>query len=218
MIVAIDGPSGAGKSTLARMLAEMLNLAVLDTGAMYRAATWLVIHHGIDPSDEQGVTSLISSADFKIDERVMVNDVDVTDEIRTPLVTSKVSEVSAIPSVRAELVRRQRQWTEARGGGIVEGRDIGTVVFPDATLKIYLTADNAVRAARREEQDSGQQSAGSVAATAAALAARDHADSSRSTSPLRAAPDAMHIDSGSGTPEQLADSVVEELRRRLKDR
>lgn len=152
MIVAIDGPSGAGKSTLARMLAEMLNLAVLDTGAMYRAATWLVIHHGIDPSDEQGVTSLISSADFKIDERVMVNDVDVTDEIRTPLVTSKVSEVSAIPSVRAELVRRQRQWTEARGGGIVEGRDIGTVVFPDATLKIYLTADNAVRAARRRNR------------------------------------------------------------------
>ena len=214
MIIAIDGPSGSGKSTLARTLAKRLGLQVLDTGAMYRAITWLAAEAAVDVADEAALAALVQNAELVMGESVAVNGVNVTTAIRTPRVTGLVSLVAAIPAVRAELVRRQREWAAEHGGGIVEGRDIGTVVFPDATLKVYLDADTAVRAERREVQDDGIESAGSIHATAEALSERDRLDSTRTASPLRAADDAMHIDSASGSPEELAERVLAALRTR----
>lgn len=214
MIIAIDGPSGSGKSTLARTLARRLNLQVLDTGAMYRAITWLALDAQADLLDETAVAALAQSADLSMTGGVIVNGVDVTSEIRSPRVTGLVSQVAAIPSVRAELVQRQRAWAVEHEGGIVEGRDIGTVVFPDATVKVYLDATTDVRAERREVQDDGVESAGSVQATAEALVRRDQLDSTRSTSPLRAADDAIRLDSAINSPEELAEQVLEALRAR----
>lgn len=214
MIIAIDGPSGSGKSTLARTLAQRLNLQVLDTGAMYRAITWLALDAQADLLDETAVAALAHSAELSMTDGVIVNGVDVTAEIRAPRVTGLVSQVAAIPGVRAELVQRQRAWAVEHEGGIVEGRDIGTVVFPDATVKVYLDATTDVRAERREVQDDGVESAGSVQATAEALVRRDQLDSTRSTSPLRAADDAIRLDSASNSPMELVEQVLEVLRAR----
>ena len=139
-VIAIDGPAGSGKSTVARAVAARLGLAYLDTGAMYRAVAFAAIRRGIDPEDTTSVAALARELDLSVDERVCVDGVDATIEIRTPEVTRAVSIVAANPEVRSELVRRQREWASERGGGVLEGRDIGTVVFPDAQLKVYLTA------------------------------------------------------------------------------
>jgi CMP/dCMP kinase len=201
-VVAIDGPAGAGKSTIARALASRMGLEYLDTGAMYRAVTWVALRRGLT-GDDDAVAALAREVDLQVGERVVVDGTDVTAEVRTPEVTAAVSAVAANSAVRVELVRRQREWAQLRGGGVLEGRDIGTVVFPDAIAKLYLTASPRVRAERRVAEAGGD-----VEEMAAAIARRDLADSSRADSPLREASGAMVVDTTGMSIEQVVDHVL----------
>jgi len=152
-VIAIDGPAGSGKSTVARELARQLGLAYLDTGAMYRAVAFAVLRRGIDPESRDETTAVAQQLAIEVsDSVVLVDGVDASIEIRGQAVSQAVSAVAANPGVRSELVSRQREWTRERGGGVLEGRDIGTVVFPDAELKVYLTADPVERARRRAKE------------------------------------------------------------------
>jgi cytidylate kinase len=180
-VVAIDGPAGSGKSTLAQLLAEHLGVDRLDTGAMYRAVAWAAIDRHVELQDAEGIAALARALDIEVAEHVTVDGQDVTDAIRSPDVDAAVSPVAANPAVRAELVRRQRAWVAERGGAVVEGRDICTVVLPGADLKIYLTADSTVRAARRTTQRADGRS---VEETEKQLRARDTMDTTRIASPL----------------------------------
>lgn len=213
-LIAIDGPSGTGKSTVARAVARALHAGYLDTGALYRIVTAHVLDRGIDPGDEQGVIASLPSLTFGTptdpdDQRQQLDGVDITARIRRDDVTAAVSAVSAIGAVRNWLLDRQRQIAYA-GPMVVEGRDIGTVIAPDAAVKIYLTADAAVRAARRtrqnEEGGTGGQSARQVAE---ALARRDAADSTRAMAPLEAAADAVVIDSTYLTVAETVAAVLD---------
>lgn len=191
-VIAIDGPAGSGKSTIGRALAERLGLTYLDTGAMYRAVAFVALEHDLDVHDEASVAGAARAMELQWDDgRLLVNGVDATAEIRGAAVSAVVSTVAALPSVREELRLRQRAWAEAHDGGVVEGRDIGSVVFPDATLKVYLTASEDERAARRARQIG----AADTEAVAAAIAARDRADSTRAESPLVEPDGAVTIDS-----------------------
>jgi cytidylate kinase len=217
-VVAIDGPAGSGKSTVARAVAEALNLPALDTGAMYRALTWAVLDAGIDPADRPAVIALAEHFDLDLGPPVRVGGRNVHDAIRTPEVSAVVSVVAAVPEVRVVLVRAQREWVAVHGGGVVEGRDIGTVVVPDALLKIYLEASEEERARRRlqqddaaEVEDSAADKAG-LAATRAALRRRDAIDSGRAASPLAVADDAVVLD----TTGLSVDGVVDEVLRRYR--
>ena len=202
-IVAIDGPAGAGKSTVARALANMLKVPYLDTGAMYRGVTYAALQQNIDTNDASAIGDLSRRIVFEITETTLhVDGVDATAAIRGDAVTAAVSAVAANPIVREDLRTRQRQWVTEHGGGVVEGRDIGTVVFPDATLKVYLTASPRVHAERRVAQ-----SGGDVNAIAAAIAERDHQDSTRADSPLREASDSVTVD----TSDRGIDDVVQQL-------
>jgi cytidylate kinase len=201
-VVAIDGPVGSGKSTVARAVGARLGLDVLETGAMYRAVAVAALRRGVplddsSPETAEQLARVARDVAVEVGERVTVDGEDVTDEIRTPAVNRAVSAVAANPEVRAALVARQRAWAEARGGGVVEGRDIGTVVFPDAPVKVFLTASEEERA-RRRGADEG----------AADLARRDRLDSTRATSPLVAAPDALLIDSTGRTVEDIVEQIV----------
>jgi len=195
LVIAIDGPSGSGKSSVARGVALSLGLDYLDTGGMYRAMTWFVLSQGGDVADVDAVAQLAVDAQLRpsvTPERqdIYVGDTDVSEIIRGELITSLVSKVAAIPDVRALLVARQQEIvTQATRGIVVEGRDIGTVVLPNAVLKLYITADPSVRASRR-----AAESAGDVTATQERLLARDHADSTRQVSPLELADDAILLD------------------------
>jgi cytidylate kinase len=189
-VIAIDGPAGSGKSTVARAVADRLGLAYLDTGAMYRAVAFAAIREGVDPADAAPVAELARAMELVVGDAVIVDGVDATIEIRNPEVTRAVSTVAANPEVRTELVLRQREWVGAHGGSVVEGRDIGTVVFPDAAVKVYLTADDRERATRRSQEMRDLH----YDAVAADIARRDHMDSTRPTSPLAVAPDAVRID------------------------
>ena len=190
-VIAIDGPAGSGKSTVARRLAERLGLQYLDTGAMYRAVTFAALRRNIDPADAEPVAALARKVDLSVTvDAVVVDGVDATIEIRGPEVTRAVSAVAANPEVRAELVSRQREWARRRGGGVIEGRDIGSVVFPDAELKVYLDARPEVRAARRSKEVSDL----SYETVAADIARRDALDQGRDTSPLTRAGDAVEVD------------------------
>lgn len=206
-VVAVDGPSGSGKSTVSRRLARSLGAAYLDTGAMYRAVTWAVLNAGVDPQDATTVAkvaaeaSVVSGTD-PTNPTIEVDGVAVDREIRGPEVTAAVSAVSAIPAVRELLVAQQRAIIATCGSIVVEGRDIGTVVAPDADLKVFLTASADARARRRSAEQ-----AADVAATAADLARRDHLDSTRATNPLAQAPDAVVLDS----TELGVDEVVHRL-------
>ncbi|MFV2103990.1 (d)CMP kinase [Micromonospora sp. LOL_024] len=213
-VVAVDGPSGSGKSTVSRRLATSLGGRYLDTGAMYRAITWAVLRSGVDLSDAQAVAKVAGEVDLRIGTDpqgygVTADGVDVEAKIRGPQVTAAVSAVAAVPAVRALLVSRQREMIDKAGRIVVEGRDIGAVVAPDADLKVYLTASAAARAARRSAED-----ATDVAATAADLARRDQLDSTRNADPLAQAPDAMVLD----TTELGIDEVVARLRGLLAER
>jgi cytidylate kinase len=200
-VIAIDGPAGAGKSTIARVLAARLGLEYLDTGAMYRAVTFAAVHRGIPVDDFDRVGALAREVTMEVGEHgVLVDGIDATNEIRSRDITAKVSTVAANSQVRTELVERQRQWARRRGGGVIEGRDIGSVVFPDAELKLYLTASPRVRAQRRVAE-----SGGDVDEIEAAIAARDAYDSGRADSPLAEADGAVVVDTtGLGIDEVLA--------------
>ena len=205
-LVAVDGPSGTGKSTVARGLARRLGFRYLDTGAMYRALTWAVLRDGVDPEDAAAVTNLAARTRISVttdpeDQHVTVDGRPVDREIRSQAVTTAVSPVSAIPEVRVLLVAQQRELLGS-GAVVAEGRDIGTVVAPDAPLKIFLTASSDARATRRSRQD-GTDRRG----TAADLDRRDAYDSSRAHSPLRAAEDAVHVD----TTSMEVDEVIQHL-------
>ena len=203
-IVAIDGPAGAGKSTIARMVAERVGLMYLDTGAMYRAITVLAQDQGVHlDNDEQMSALLDSSTIFVGKSNVTINDVDVTTRIRSHDVSAGVSAVASLPGVRKRLRELQRQWAGRIGGGVVEGRDIATVVFPDACLKVFLTASPRERARRRVEQ-----SGGDLAEVEAAITDRDHRDMSREDGPLKPADDAVVIDTSNLTVEEVVDTMV----------
>jgi cytidylate kinase len=212
--IAIDGPAGAGKSTLAWKLAKHLGLERLDTGAMYRAVAFAALEDGIDPADAERVAALARSIEIDLGGgdghggKVLVNGVDATRAIRTSAVDAAVSAVAANPEVRTELVRRQREWVEDHGGGVVEGRDIGTVVLPDADLKVYLTADSDERARRRAAERNGERS---VAEIEKELTRRDRLDSSRADSPLQApgqAQDALVVDSTNKSAKAILEEVL----------
>lgn len=203
-VIAIDGPAGSGKSTVARAVAERLGLDYLDTGAMYRAVTFAAIRRGIDPADGGPVARLARQLDIEVGEAVVVDGVDATIEIRSPEVTRAVSAVAANPEVRTELVARQRRWADAHGGGVVEGRDIGSVVFPDADVKVYLNAQDWERASRRSREVLDMH----YDQVAADIARRDHVDSTRAASPLTSAPDAVHLDTTGRSVDQVVDAVL----------
>jgi cytidylate kinase len=196
--IAIDGPAGSGKSTVARRLATELGLDYLDTGAMYRAVAVEVLERGIDPAAGEAVAEVARGLVIEAGERVTIDGRDVTEAIRGPEATAAVGAVAANAEVREVLVAQQRSWMERRGGGVMEGRDIGTVVLPDAPLKVYLTASPEVRAARRQEE--------------ADVARRDAIDAGRAASPMRPADDAVEID----TTERSVDDIVAELGRRAR--
>lgn len=205
LMIAIDGPAGAGKSTVARAVAARLGLDHLDTGAMYRSVAFAALRHGIDPTDDDDVARMAGTVSIEVGDRVLVDGVDATAAIRSAEVSQAVSAVAANPGVRAELVRRQREWARSRPGCVVEGRDIGTVVLPDAPLKVYLTASGAERARRRSQEAGGDEAA------AADINRRDEVDSSRAASPLTVAESAVVID----TTGRGVDDIVEEVLRHL---
>ena len=200
-VIAIDGPAGAGKSTIARALAARLGLQYLDTGAMYRAVTFAAMRRYLPLGDIAAIGRLAREASLYVSVRgVLVEGSDVTAAIRTPEVTAAVSRVAANSEVRAEMRARQQQWAAAHGGGVIEGRDIGSVVFPDAELKLYLTASPRTRAQRRVAEAGGD-----VDEIEAAIAARDHHDSNRADSPLTRADGSIVVDTtGSSIDEVLA--------------
>jgi cytidylate kinase len=210
--VTLDGPSGTGKSSVARGVARRLGAAYLDTGAMYRAATVAVLDAGVDPEDAEAVASTVAAARIVVGtesgtERVEVDGADVAVRIRGAEVTRSVSAVSAVPAVRRQLVAQQRELAGAAEAVVVEGRDIGTVVLPDARLKVYLTAAPEVRAQRRAGQ-LGLTGPAEIDALAADLRRRDEYDSSRADSPLRPAADAVVVDSSELDQQAVVDRVV----------
>lgn len=195
IVVAIDGPSGSGKSTVARGVAGALELPVLDTGAMYRAITLAALEADVALDDADACAAIARQCVVTLESGVTLLDGrDVSHEIRGPVVTGAVSIVSAHPPVREILVGRQRAWVAQHGGGVVEGRDIGTVVFPDATVKVYLVAADDERARRRQRDELAAARAVAVEEVRAALDRRDALDSGRQASPLRPADDAIVID------------------------
>jgi cytidylate kinase len=204
-VIAFDGPAGSGKSTVARRLAERLTLDYLDTGAMYRAVTFAALRRGIDPGDVEDVAKLVGDLEIVVgDQSVEVDGVDATIEIRGPEVTRAVSAVAANPTVRADLRRRQREWADAHDGGVIEGRDIGSVVFPEAELKVYLTAHPEVRASRR----AGEVRELDYEVVAADLARRDALDQGREHSPLTQADDAVTVDTTDRGIDQIVDEIM----------
>lgn len=225
MIVAIDGPAGSGKSTVARALAAREHLTYLNTGAMYRAVTCAALERGVAVSDADAVASLARGLDIELTagadgECLSVDGEDRSAQIRTPEVDANVSAVAAVPAVREAMVALQRKAAEA-GDVVAEGRDIGTVVFPAAEVKVYLTADPSARARRRAVQRQGgdtakdagaQADAAETATIEAELVARDKADSTRKASPLKPAADAVHIDSTELTVNEVCDRIAALMR------
>jgi cytidylate kinase len=208
IVVAIDGPSGSGKSSTSRGVAARLGLRYLDTGAMYRAMTWWMLRAGVDVHDPAAVAARVSEPEIlsgtdPLGPSILVDGTDVGLAIRGDDVNAAVSPVSAVPEVRARLLELQRA-AIGRGGIVVEGRDIGSVVAPDAPVKVYLTADPAARARRRAAEEGGSD----VTATEQSLLARDRIDSGRAVSPLVMAEGAVHLDTTPYTLDEVIDQVV----------
>jgi CMP/dCMP kinase len=215
MIIAIDGPSASGKSTLGRLVARALSLLYIDTGSMYRAVALAVLEADIDPGDKEAVTAVANEIDIDLEGdpdslKVLLNGNDVTDEIRTERVTAMSSIVSTIPGVRHAMVQRQRAL--GRRGAVLNGRDIGTVVFPDADFKFFLTANPGERAERRYKEDQmAQSSSASLAETLADLNERDRRDSTRADSPLKVADDAIVVDSTGKSIDEVFKEIMERV-------
>jgi cytidylate kinase len=208
-VIAIDGPAGAGKSTVARALANRLGLEYLDTGAMYRAVTLAAMRRGIDLADVEQVAKLAQQLTLEVGEHgVLVDGIDATTEIRSREVTTAVSVVASNSAVRAELVRRQRNWANQRGGGVLEGRDIGSVVFPDADLKLYLTAAPRVRAERRVAEAGGD-----VDEMTEAIELRDQYDRQRADGPLVQADGSIVVDTTGLSIDEVLERIEQLLER-----
>jgi cytidylate kinase len=207
LVVAIDGPSGSGKSSTSRGVAARLGLRYLDTGAMFRAITWWMLAHDVDLTDPEAIGAragepVIESGTDPLDPTILVDGEDASVAIRTDEVNAAVSPVSAVPAVRARLLELQREII-GDGGIVVEGRDIGSVVAPDAPVKVYLSAEAGARAVRR-----AAEAGGDVAATEESLLARDRIDSGRTTAPLMMADGAVHIDTTPYTLDEVISQVV----------
>lgn len=218
LVIAIDGPAGTGKSSVSRGLASELGARYLDTGAMYRIVTLAMVRAGVDLDDEHAIEAAADvpfavSYDPEV-EAAYLDGEDVSEQIRGDAVTRAVSAVSAVPAVRERLVRRQRELVEGPGAVVVEGRDIGTVVLPDADLKIFLTASAETRAARRNDQNVASGGTDDYEAVLADVRRRDHLDSTRAVSPLRAAEDAVVVD----TSDMTQIEVVARLRELAAER
>ncbi len=219
MIIAIDGPSGVGKGTVARALAAALGLRHIDTGGMYRAVAWRGLQLGLDLDDEAVVSELAATADIRVEgSRIWIDGTDVSHAIRTPDIDRAVTRVARLSRVRERLVARQRAMADA-GGVIMEGRDIGTVVFPDADLKVYLDASPEERA-RRRASDPAHTAAQTqaLADVAQAMASRDNSDRTRASSPLVIAPDAVVIDTTSISAAEVVERVLAILSERKATR
>ena len=203
-VIAIDGPAGAGKSTVAKRVSEATGLPYLDTGAMYRCVAYAIQKDKVDINDAVAVGRIAHTVAINIEgTTATLNGEDVSSSIRSPEINGIVSVIAAQTPVRDAMRQQQRQWIDTHGGGVVEGRDIGTVVFPNATLKIFLTASPIVRAERRVGQ-----SGGDLEEVAAAIAQRDHIDTSREDSPLRPSPDAIAVDSSNKTIDDVVAEIV----------
>ena len=218
LIVAVDGPSGTGKSTMCRALAKRLDAKYVDTGAMYRVATLAVLRAGVDPADTAKVIDATANLPLEVSDdpdstEVLFAGEDVKAEIRGAEVTKHVSAVSAIPEVRVNLVELQRKLAREAGRAIVEGRDIGTVVLPDAPAKVFMTASAEVRAKRRYDQDVAAGREADFDAVLADVQRRDEADSSRATSPLKPADDAVLVDTSEMTPDEVLAALTEVVER-----
>lgn len=210
-VIAIDGPAGAGKSTIARAVAKRLGVQYLDTGAMYRAVTVEGARLGLPLADDVAMSSFVDAARIDVGlDTVTINDRDVTTDIRTAETSKLVSIVATLSGVRSQLRRRQQSWVDERNGGVVEGRDIATVVFPEAVLKVYLTASPMVRAQRRVAQIGGD-----VDKIAQEIALRDEVDSTRADSPLHAASDSVVVDTSDRTIDQVVDEIVSMYNERI---
>ncbi len=218
LTVAIDGPAGAGKSSVAKVLAKRVHYLYIDTGAMYRAFTWAVLEKGIDIADDKAVRSLVDTIDIRLEPqadlcRVYVGTTEVTDAIRTQRVSSQVSAVAALAIVREKLVKLQQAMAKD-GGVILDGRDIGTVVLPDADLKVFLTASVESRARRRYLEVKEKGSSETYEEIAASIAARDDMDSHRAVSPLKKADDAVVVDNSDLNLEETADVILKLMKER----
>jgi len=199
-VIAIDGPVGSGKSTVAKAVAERLDLPYMESGAMYRVVALAALRRGIDAGADvaaEALTELAAGVDMEVGERVLLDGADVTAALRSPEVGRTVSAVAATAGVRTELVRRQREWAADHGGGVIEGRDIGSVVFPDAELKVFLTASAGERARRRELDE-----------TADDLARRDLLDSTRAVSPLIVPQGAVVVDTTARPIDEVVDEII----------
>lgn len=218
MIVAIDGPAGAGKSTVAKAVAKRLGYRYMDTGAMYRALAWKVMRRGADPDDESALGAILESTevDLGADHSVMLDGADVSGAIRTPEVGQMASRVSGMPVVRRRMADLQRAM--GRSGCVVaEGRDMGTVVFPDAEVKVYLDASPETRARRRFRELAGRDPALTLEETLADVTRRDRRDKERAVAPLRKADDAVLIDSTTLSVDAVVEKVLEEVKMKSKE-
>jgi cytidylate kinase len=212
LVIAIDGPSGVGKGTVSRAIARALGYRHVDTGAMYRAIAWLALERGVDLDEEASVSPPASAARVEVDDgRVVIDGIEVTPAIRTPAIDRAVTSVARLPAVRQLLVARQRSFGDA-GGVVMEGRDIGSVVFPSADVKIYLDASPEERA-RRRAADPAHAAPQPLSEVASALATRDRIDSTRAASPLTIAPDAEVIDTTGVPVDEVVQRVLEIIRR-----